>query len=61
MNVMNRQEIIDYYQRQINKAESKIEVAGLEYQCRQHLKAFDNGESYNMYTEGEEPDCVGCH
>lgn len=57
----SKQEIIDYYQAEINKVESKLEKSALEYQCKQHLEAYEKGEEYKPFTEGEEPDCVGCH
>lgn len=57
---MNRQDIIDYYQEQINKAESKLEISGLEYQCKQHLEAYDNGEDYKTYDSNDEAECFGC-
>jgi hypothetical protein len=57
---MNRQDILDHYQEQIDKAESKLEASGLQYQCKQHLTAFDNGQDYKTYDSDDEPECFMC-
>lgn len=57
---MNKQEIIDYYQNQINKAESKLEASALEFQCKQHLQAYENGEEYKTENDQGYFECFGC-
>ena len=58
--MQSKQEIIDYYQNEINKVDSKLEKSALEYQCKQHLEAYEKGEEYKMENDQGGFECFGC-
>jgi len=56
---MTREEIINYYEEQINKAENGIEKSSIKFEMKKHLEAYENGKEYK--TNIEAPiECIGC-
>jgi hypothetical protein len=56
---MTREQIINYYEEQINKAENGIEKSSIKFEMKKHLEAYENGKEYK--TNIEAPiECIGC-
>jgi|DEB0MinimDraft_4_1074332.scaffolds.fasta_scaffold32732_2 hypothetical protein len=56
---MTKEQIINYYELQINKAENGIEKSSIKFEMKKHLEAYENGEEYK--TDIEAPiECFNC-
>ena len=56
---MTKEQIINYYEEQINKAENGIEKSSIKFEMKKHLEAYENGEEYK--TDIEAPiECFNC-
>lgn len=56
---MTKEQIINYYELQINKAENGIEKSSIKFEMKKHLEAYENGKEYK--TDIEAPiECIGC-
>lgn len=56
---MTKEQIINYYELQINKAENGIEKSSIKFEMKKHLEAYENGKEYK--TNIEAPiECIGC-
>jgi len=56
---MTREQIINYYEEQINKAENGIEKSSIKFEMKKHLEAYENGEEYKVQID-KPIECIGC-
>jgi hypothetical protein len=42
---MTKEQIINYYELQINKAENGIEKSSIKFEMKKHLEAYENGKN----------------
>lgn len=56
---MTREQIINYYEEQINKAENGIEKSSIKFEMKKHLEAYENGKEYKTTIEAP-IECIGC-
>ncbi len=56
---MTKEQIINYYEEQINKAENGIEKSSIKFEMKKHLEAYENGKEYKTTIEAP-IECIGC-
>jgi len=56
---MTKEQIINYYELQINKAENGIEKSSIKFEMKKHLEAYENGKEYKTTIEAP-IECIGC-
>ena len=56
---MTRDQIVEMYQAQIDKAESGLEKSSIKFEMKKHLEAYDNGKEYKVQLDAP-IECIGC-